>query len=284
MTMKTRRLLAATLTSALVAAPALVCSGPAQASTAAPSGLISGVVQTVTGTLPLPAPLNTLVNTIVTAVDSTVPTGGTGGTGTGSTDPATIVTSLVNGLAGALTSGDPTQVLTGLQDQLAGFGFAESDITDVLGSLNPSDLDAISAGLLDLVPLDQLFGGAIPDPVAALLGQTSTPHPTDTGELIDAMTEFYKNQNMTEEQIRKDAAAKTLPKSALDALLLALKKPATAPKPPATGPSAACTSATKKVTKLKKQLKLAKRMHLRGKAKRLSKKLTRAKMAKIRAC
>ena len=98
------------------------------------------------------------------------------------------------------------------------------------------------------------------------------------------MAEFYKNQNMTEEQIRNDAAAKALPKSALEALLLALSKKTTTPKPTATGPSRACIRATKNVTKLQKQVRFAKRHHMRAKTKRLAKKLRRAKLAKISAC
>ena len=282
MTTKTRRLLAATLTSALIAAPALVCGSPAHASTATSASLLGGLfgsTSTTTSSV-LPAPLGALVDTIVTVTSTT--TGGLGG-GTSTPDPIAIATDLASGLTGALTSGDPTQVLDGLTGQLADLGFDQSDIASSLGSLTPDELTTIASGLLDLLPLTDLFGGAIPDPIAALLPHTSTPNPTDTGELIDAMAEFYKNQNMTEEQIRNDAAAKALPKSALDALLLALSKKTTTP-PPATGPSPACTKATKNVKKLQKQVTFAKRHHMRAKAKRLAKKLRRAKLAKIRAC
>lgn len=288
MTMKTRRLVAVTLTSALIAAPALVCGSPAQASTAAPAGLLGGVTGTLTDLLggttttqgtALPDPLATIVDAVV---QITAPV--TGGT---TTDPTTVVTDLASGLTGALTSGDPAQLLDGLTGQLTSYGFDPTDVTQLLGALSAGDLQQISDGLLSALPISDLFsatGGVIPAPIQDLLGQTSTPDPDNTGELIAAMTEYYKNQNMTADQAKNDAAAKALPASALAALLAALSKKPTAQKPPATGPSAACTSATKKVTKLKKQVRIAKHKHQKAKAKRLAKKLTKARIAKIRAC
>ncbi|MGZ4452006.1 MAG: hypothetical protein ACXVD1_03590 [Nocardioides sp.] len=284
MTMKTRRLLAATLTSALVAAPALVCSGPAQATTAAPASLLGDLVGSGSSTtqgstlIPgLPVPSLPGLDAVTEILAPILPTG------TEAPDPLATVTGIVTGVATAVLSGDPTQVTEGLTDQLLSLGASLDDITSVLDALTPEQMQNLTDGLLGAMPLDQLFastGGTIPQPIADILNLTGA-QPTDTAGLIAAMTAFYQAKGQTKPD---DAATKALHKSALQALLLALSKKTTTPKPPATGPSAACTSATKKVTKLKKQLKLAKRKHLRVKAKRLSKKLTRAKMAKIRAC
>jgi len=286
MTMKTRRLLAATMTSALIAGPVLVCSGPAHAGSVAPASLLGSVTgttglltggTTTTGTT-LPDPLATIVNAVV---EATAPV--TGGTTT--TDPTTVLTNLATGLTTALTTGDPNQVLTGLTSQLTGLGFDSSDVSSLLGTLSTDDLQQIGDALLLALPLENLFGGPIPQPIQdLLLGQPSNPQPDNTDELIAAMTEYYKNQNMTQNQVKDDAAAKALPASALRALLLALAKPTTKPKPPATGPSAACVKATKNVKKLQKQVRIAKLKHQKAKAKRLAKKLTKARITKVRAC
>lgn len=301
MNSSTRRLLAVTVTSALVCTPALAFGGAAHAGTvAAPqtmasslTGAVTGAVGIITGSTgtPLPAPVTEILDAI-----TATPTGSDTGSTTGTPDPVEVLGLIASTVRDALVSdtfagGDPTAVISGLTDQLATVPGGEEAI-DTLKTLSTGDAQALSDVLLGALPLSDLFaatGGSIPAPIQTLLG-TSTPEPSNTDALIAAMTEYYQHQNMTADQVKDDDAAKALPPSALAALLAALQKRSTTT-PPATKPttskpatSKACTNATHKVKRLQKQLKTARKKHQAAKARSLAKRLGKAKRAKRNAC
>lgn len=288
-----RRLLAVAVTGVLVSAPALTLGGPVHASTASPAALdlgtvvtdtIGGVLGGLTGSTgsTTPDPLGALLDGL-----SGTLSGATGGSG-GATDPVTgLVTTLATDLTGALTTGHPTDVLTGLAEELTGLGADPGDVAALLGGLSSEDAQAITDELLGALPLTDLFGGAVPDAIQAILDRTGAT-PTDTAGLIAALTSFYQAQGMSAEDVKNDAAAQKLSPAALAALLAALKRPAnptpTAHPTPTAKPTAACTRATNTVKRLQKQLKSAKKKHQKAKAHALAKKLAKARKAKKSAC
>ena len=282
----TRRILAVTLSTALVSAPALTFGSSAQASTPAPTstttarldligGLLGGLTGSGSGATagPITAVLDSLTGLLAPV------TGGTGGTGT-VTDP---ISGLADLLSDTLTSNDPVGNLLGSLTQLLDPTQA-SELLDVLAG-NTDLLGSLTDVLLGALPLTELFGGPIPAPITDILAQNGKATPADTAGLIAALTSIF--QGKTPEQVKNDDAAKTLPPAALAALLLALSKkpttpPTTIPKP--TGPSASCVAATKKVKTVQKQLKTAKKKHLKAKSKKLAKKLKKVRTATQRAC
>ena len=283
MNSSTRRLVAVTVAGALVSAPALAFGGAAQASTVAPRGLLDGVVTSVlggttgsAGATSVTDPVGALLETVISTLDQTTGSTGDTGAGTGTTSPVdTLTDTLTSVLTG--TDDDPQQMVadltTQLTSQLSGVEGGQ-ELIDALRSGDPQDL--INT-LVTVLPISSVFPTGLPTEVSDVL---NGPEPTDTGELIAAMTEYYKRQNMTADQVKNDNAAKALPASVLAALLAALEKKSTT-KPTA---SRACISATKKVTRLHKQLRAAKKHHQRARAHSLTKRLAGAKRAKRRAC
>ena len=307
-----RRLIAVTAASALVSTPALVFGGAAQAGTVRPAGLLDGLGSVVggtvgsilggatgsggsgsgssgsgssgTGTAPNP------VTVILTTLGGATGSGGSGGSG--STDPLDALGAIASAVTDALTSGDPTALISSLTDLANGVPGGD-DLTSTLNSLTSDQLQTLTGMLLGVLPVTDLFaatGGVIPDPIQAILSQTGTPHPTDTASLIAALIGFYQAQGTTDPA---PDVKQALPPSALAALLAALQKKTTTPPttvktpvktPVVTKPSTACTHATAKVKRLQKQLKGAKKKHQKARAKALTKKVAKARKAKRSAC